>query len=130
VAMIGDEEVAALREVTERMRVKAEAGKSFAEEDQLFHQLLFRCQDNHTLSALIDVFWIAFYKASDFANLANPTPLATWRDHHEIVEAVAARDAGLARQRLDAHYSGIQQVLEMNRPNGNGRKNQSREELE
>ena len=112
------------------MRVKAEAGKSFAEEDQRFHQLLFRCQDNHTLSALIDVFWTAFYKASDFANLTNPTPLATWRDHHEIVEAIAARDAGLARKRLAAHYSGIQKVLEMNRPAESGKENQSREVLE
>lgn len=120
VAMIGAEDIDALREVTERMRVKAEAGEGFAEEDQRFHRLLFRCQDNQTLSALIDVFWTAFYKASDFANLANTDPLATWRDHHDIVEAVAARDAGLARRRLDAHYTGIQKVLEMNRPADDG----------
>ena len=116
VAIIGTDDIAALREVTEQMRVKAEAGENFAEEDQRFHRLLFRCQGNHTLSALIDVFWTAFYKASDFANLSNPTPLATWKDHHDIVEAVAARDAGLARRRLDAHYTGIQKVLEMNSP--------------
>lgn len=114
VAMIGDEDVAALREVTERMRARAEHG-SFAEEDQLFHQLLFRCQNNKMLSALIDIFWTAFYKASDFANLTNPTPLATWRDHHEIVEAIAARDVEAARRRLDAHYSGIQRVIAVTR---------------
>lgn len=127
IAMVGADDLAALREITERMRVKAEAGESFAEEDQSFHRLLFRCQDNATLSALIDVFWMAFYKASDFANLANPTPLATWRDHHEIVEAIAAKDVDLARQRLDAHYSGIQRVLAMNRPAEAGEEDQSRE---
>ena len=74
------------------MRERPSASESFAEEDQQFHQLLFRCQNNHMLSALIDMFWVAFYKASDFVNLDNPTPLATWRDHHEIVEAVAASD--------------------------------------
>jgi len=130
VALIGEDDLAALREVTARMRVKAEAGESFAEEDQRFHQLLFRCQDNHTLSALIDVFWTAFYKASDFANLSNPNPLATWQDHHDIVEAVAARDADLARRRLDAHYSGIQRVLEMNRPAARADGKQTREVLE
>lgn len=129
VAMIGEEDIAALRRVTERMREKAERNESFAEEDQRFHQLLFRCQDNKTLSALIDVFWTAFYKTSGFANLTNPTPLATWKDHHDIVEAVAARDVERARRRLDAHYSGIQQVLAMNRAvEGDGSDDQTEEE--
>jgi DNA-binding FadR family transcriptional regulator len=115
IAMIGPEDLEALRATTERMRACAERNESFAQEDQLFHQLLFRCQNNSMLSALIDIFWTAFYKASNFANLANPTPLKTWKDHHEIVEAIAARDVEAARARLAAHYSGIQQVVAMNR---------------
>jgi DNA-binding FadR family transcriptional regulator len=115
IAMIGPADLAALRETTERMRACAERNESFAQEDQLFHQLLFRCQNNAMLSALIDIFWTAFYKASNFANLANPTPLQTWKDHHEIVEAIAAKDVTAARARLAAHYSGIQQVVAMNR---------------
>lgn len=112
---ISEADIAALREVTERMRAKAARSQSFAAEDQEFHQLLFRCHGNRTLTGLIDVFWQAFYKASDFANLTNENPMATWRDHHEIVEAIAARDVEGARRRLDAHYHGIQNVLEMNR---------------
>lgn len=113
---ISEEDVAELRRLTERMRQRAERGESFAEEDQQFHQLLFRCQNNKMLSVLIDIFWSAFYKASGFANLANPTPLATWRDHHEIAEAVAARDVAAARRRLSDHYSGIGGVIAKNRP--------------
>jgi DNA-binding FadR family transcriptional regulator len=115
VEMIGTEDLTELRRVTLRMRERAERNQSFAEEDQQFHQLLFRCQNNRMLSALIDIFWIAFNKASDFASLDNPTPLATWRDHHEIVEAVAAKDVDRARHRLDDHYRGIQQVIAKNR---------------
>lgn len=115
IAMIGDEDLAELRQVTQRMRELAERGENFAAEDQWFHQLLFRCQNNKMLSALIDIFWTAFYKASDFANLTNPTPLDTWRDHHEIVEAVAAKDVEAARRRLSEHYSGIQKVIAANR---------------
>lgn len=115
VEMIGPDDLAALRDVTERMRQRAEQGEAFAEEDQQFHQLLFRCQNNKMLSALIDIFWSAFYKASGFANLTNPTPLDTWRDHHEIVEAVAAKDVEAARRRLAEHYSGIQRVIAANR---------------
>ncbi|WP_205837240.1 FadR/GntR family transcriptional regulator [Neorhizobium sp. T25_13] len=116
IEMISDEDVAELRRLSDRMRQRAERGESFAEEDQQFHQLLFRCQNNKMLSALIDIFWSAFYKASGFANLASPTPLATWQDHHEIAEAVAARDVEAGRKRLSAHYSGIRKVIAINRP--------------
>ncbi|PKA41520.1 FadR/GntR family transcriptional regulator [Rhizobium sullae] len=118
IEMMDEQDLAELRRITDRMRQHAEHGESFAEEDQQFHQLLFRCQNNKMLSALIDIFWSAFYKASGFANLASPNPLATWRDHHEIVEAVAARDVEAARRRLSEHYSGIRRVIAMNRPEG------------
>lgn len=115
IAMISEADLAALRDVTARMKVRAERQESFAEEDQRFHQLLFRCQNNHMLSALIDIFWTAFNKASNFNDLDNPEPLDTWRDHHEIVEAVARNDVEQARKRLDDHYRGIQQVIARNR---------------
>jgi len=115
IEMIGPEDLAELQATTDKMRERAERGQSFAEHDQHFHQLLFRCQNNQMLSALIDIFWMAFYKASDFANLTNPTPLDTWRDHQEIVDAVAAKDVEAARRRLSAHYNGIQNVVAMNR---------------
>src|SRR5690606_11087720 len=115
IAMISEEDIAELRKVTALMRERAERGESFAEEDQRFHQLLFRCQNNRMLSELIAIFWRAFYKASDFTNLQNRDPVSTWRDHHEIVEAVAARDVERARQRLDDHYAGISEVIRENR---------------
>ena len=115
VALIGDDDIAALREVTGRMHAKALRDESFAEEDQEFHQLLFRCQNNRMLSALLDIFWLAFYKASGLADLGNPSPLDTWRDHQSIVDAVAARDTAGARLRLDAHYRGIQDLVAINR---------------
>jgi DNA-binding FadR family transcriptional regulator len=115
IEMISAEDIGELRRLTESMRQRAERNESFAKEDQQFHQMLFRCQSNHMLSALIDIFWVAFNKASNFTNLDNPTPLDTWRDHHEIVEAIAAKDVDLARRRLDDHYRGIQQVIAKNR---------------
>lgn len=115
IAMIGREDIEELRSVTARMKARAERNESFATEDQQFHQLLFRCQNNHALSALIDIFWMAFSKASNFHNLENPAPLDTWRDHHEIVEAIVRKDVAEARRRLDEHYSGIQHVIARNR---------------
>lgn len=115
VALIDDEDIAELRRVTSTMRAKALRDESFAAEDQEFHQLLFRCQNNRMLTALLDIFWLAFYKASGLADLGNPSPLDTWRDHQGIVEAVAARDVPGARLRLDAHYRGIQDLVAINR---------------
>ncbi len=63
---IGEDDIKELRDTLEKMRQRAERGEGFPEEDRHFHQLLFRCQDNEVLLWLIEVFWLAFYKASDF----------------------------------------------------------------
>lgn len=115
VEMISDQDKAELRETVERMRLHAERGESFADEDQRFHMLLFRCQNNETLARLIDVFWLAFYKASDFVNLDNVDPIATWKAHAAIVEAIEAKDVAEAQKRMDSHYEGISQVIATNK---------------
>lgn len=112
---IADQDLVELRLLTNKMRVSAERGESFPQEDRDFHQLLFRCQNNRMLTRLIDVFWQAFYKASGFASLENADPMRTWQDHHAIVEAVASREVDAARRRMDDHYAGISQVLKQNR---------------
>ncbi|GAA4167145.1 FadR/GntR family transcriptional regulator [Shinella granuli] len=113
--VIDADDIRELRETVERMRVRAERGESFPEEDRHFHQLLFRCQKNEVLLRLIEVFWLAFYKASDFVNLNNTDPMQTWRDHAAIVDAVEARDLAAARDRLDKHYAGITRVIADNK---------------
>jgi len=118
IALIGEEDLSALAETAERMRQRALRNESFAEEDQRFHNLLFRCQNNRMLTSLIDVFWLAFNKASDFVNLASFDPMATWRDHYDIYAAVAARDVEAARDRLDKHYDGIARRLAMSKAPG------------
>ncbi|MBP0575360.1 FCD domain-containing protein, partial [Mycobacterium tuberculosis] len=50
IAEISDEDIAALRAVTERMRARAERGQSFPAEDQEFHRLLFHGHGNRTLT--------------------------------------------------------------------------------
>lgn len=114
--MIEPDDLRDLHETLDKMKARAERGESFPDEDRQFHQLLFRCQDNEVLLRLIEVFWLAFYKASDFVNLDNADPMQTWRDHAEIVQAIEARDLEGARDRLDKHYAGINRVIAQNRP--------------
>jgi len=111
VQTIGEDDLIALRRTLDAMRAKAERGEAFAEEDQAFHMLLFHCLGNPVLDRLIEIFWVAFHKASGFFRMTNPDPIATWRDHERIYEAVVARDAAEARVRLERHYEGIKRVL-------------------
>ncbi len=115
VTLIGNDDLKALRETLAGMKARAELGQSFPEEDRRFHLLLFRCQDNAVLSRLIEVFWLAFYKASDFVNFDNPNPMQTWREHIAIVDAIAARDAEQARAALENHYALINQLIAENK---------------
>ncbi|WP_378941927.1 FadR/GntR family transcriptional regulator [Mesorhizobium sp. ANAO-SY3R2] len=115
--LIGPDDIRELRETVDKMRFHAERGESFPDEDRHFHQLLFRCQDNDVLLGLLEVFWLAFYKASDFVNLDNADPMQTWRDHAAIVDAVEAGDLAGAKDRLDKHYEGINRVIAHNKTN-------------
>lgn len=112
---IGPGDIGELRETLEAMRRHAERGEAFPEADRQFHYLLFRCLDNAVLTRLIEVFWLAFYRASNFTDLANPDPMQTWRDHVAIVDAIEARDLAAVRERLDRHYEGIKQVIALGR---------------
>lgn len=118
VSLIGDSlramrplDIAGLRAITERMRERAAAGLSFAEEDQRFHQALFAALGNAVLLQLLDIFWRAFFAAARDLTLENADPMETWRDHDAIVSAIEAGDAEAARARLDHHYDGITRLL-------------------
>ncbi len=113
--LISDDDLDALRSVTKRMKERAERGENFREEDQEFHQLLFRCHSSGMLLKLLDVFWLAFNKTAECIDVNNPRPMTTWQDHHNIVEAIAARDVEKARERLDHHYHGILRIIQENR---------------
>ncbi|MBL8699726.1 MAG: FadR family transcriptional regulator [Alphaproteobacteria bacterium] len=108
---ISAEDIAALRATLDAMRRKAERGESFAEADQAFHRLLFRGLGNRMLSRMIEVFWLAFRRAAEFIDTENPDPMATYRDHEAIVDAVERRDAADARDRLARHYQGISTLI-------------------
>jgi DNA-binding FadR family transcriptional regulator len=122
-AMIGDAmramtpaDTAGLQRIAAAMGERAARGESIAEDDQEFHRQLFRAQGNQTLRRLLDVFWEAFFAASGDLALHDRDPVATWRDHAAIAEAIAAGDGGLARERLRQHYDGILRLLADRQP--------------
>lgn len=119
---IAPADIAALRVTLDAMRLKAERGESFAEADQEFHRQLFSGVGNRMLSRMIEVFWLAFRRAAEFIDTENPDPMATFRDHEAIVDAVERRDAALARERLARHYQGISTLIAEAKASGRTRR--------
>ena len=108
-----DAQIKKLRDLLEKMRVRAEKGEAFPEEDRQFHRILFENQDNQILLKLLDVFWLAFHKATNRADLRNTNPLSTYEDHLGILEAIVRKDVEQARKALEQHYSAIESRLEV-----------------
>lgn len=111
IARITDGDIDELRAILAEMRERAERGQSFAQADQAFHSVLFRSLGNRMLTRMIEVFWLAFRRVAEFIDTENPDPMQTYRDHEAIVDAVARRDAPLARERLARHYQGISALI-------------------
>jgi len=114
VAAIGPADVEALTRTVQAMQIQAARGETFAAEDRAFHTELFRCLNNRVLLRLIDVFWLAFHKASGFFDMHNSDPMATWHDHADILDALVAGDAAAVRERLERHYSAIADLIAHN----------------
>lgn len=106
------EQLADLEDVLRAFRAAAEAGTSLEEPDREFHQVLARNLGNRVLSSLIDVFWRTFHRAAQSIDLVNVDPMATYRDHVAIYEAVAAGDVAAAQVTIDHHFDGIRWLLE------------------
>ena len=105
---LADGRIDALVRLTGEMRLLAEQGAISPAADRKFHNTLFAHMGNKALLKVLDVFWLAFRKASDHADLKDPDPMSTYLDHVAIVDAVTARDVKKTRVALDRHYAGIE----------------------
>ena len=106
------EQLADLRRLLGKMEARASRGETFPEEDREFHRTLFRELRNATFLKLLDLFWLAFRKASDGRDLLDQDPLRTYEAHRAIVESVSTGDVAGARRALGAHYEAVSSRLE------------------
>ncbi len=115
VLAISDIELMELTRITEVMGLKAARGEDFANEDMAFHKALFATLQNTMLLSLLETFWRVFYRVSGRTRLQTQDPMATYRDHLAILDAVTERDSVNAKLRLVAHYAGISTRLRQHR---------------
>ena len=109
---IDEDQIRRLRELVEQMRLKAERSESYLEEDRAFHQLLAEPLQNPVFIKLMDVFWLAYSKATEkYGDINHPELDRIHRNHVDILEAVAARDSQAAYRTLDRHYDVAESFL-------------------
>lgn len=100
-------DIAELKTLLEEMLEKAERGEEFSEEDKEFHNVLYKCIGNRLLLRIMDIFWEVFYKTAGLSGLYTNEPVATYRDHVAIVNAIEKGDPEAAQTSLNQHYEGI-----------------------
>jgi DNA-binding FadR family transcriptional regulator len=100
------EQVERLHTIVERMREAAQRGEYAAEADRAFHEALYQNIDNPVLLSLLDIFWLAVFRARERSNVLDPLdPLETVNSHERILEAFEERSPERMRAAFDYHYS-------------------------
>ncbi|MBD8045288.1 FadR family transcriptional regulator [Arthrobacter sp. Sa2BUA2] len=99
-----------LRGLTDAMRARAEEGKTFLDEDEQFHAMLYEGLENRTLSGILSGFWHFFKTASSTITTGKDLP-HTAALHAVIVDAIETGDPQLAAHRLDIHFFDVRNRL-------------------
>lgn len=111
VEQIDTEDLDRLEALIEVWEERVQAGESHKDIDEEFHCILYSALNNQMFIKLFELFWIAF------ENLDNPIIQDASRaeedleNHRAILDAVRARDANLARQRMTQHFSYLQERI-------------------
>jgi DNA-binding FadR family transcriptional regulator len=108
VNQVSDDCLQELEAILARWEAQASAKASTAAEDRAFHATLFSPLENHSLNALLDVFWLVFHNVRVRAITTDLRPTTTLQDHRDILEAVRRRDAPLARRCIEEHFSNLE----------------------
>lgn len=111
VARLTDDQLMRLEGLLERMNAHAAEGRAFPDEDREFHRVLFGRLQNLTFLKLLDIFWLAFRRASRGTDLLDLDPQATQEAHVRIVEALRSRGVDQVRAALEDHYRFITERL-------------------
>ena len=92
-----------------RWAARIAEGKTDSDLDEEFHCILYGALGNSTLLKLLQAFWVAFADFDDPAFHDQERGSQSLAEHRLILDAVQARDANLARQRLMYHFRDLRE---------------------
>ncbi len=85
----------------------------YSEQDRLFHQMLYQVMDNQLLVDLAGVFWVAYRNAEVNTIPAAREGRSILEHHREILQAVEAKDVGLAQRLMADHFQEGEERLKL-----------------
>lgn len=102
------EQIERLRAVLAQMRKQAERGEYQYQTDEQFHRLLYANANNAFLLKILDVFWEVYREAQRSVPLPKPPdPMATYRRHVVIFDALEAGDVDAMHTAMVQHRVGV-----------------------
>ncbi|HUZ20363.1 MAG TPA: FadR/GntR family transcriptional regulator [Acidimicrobiales bacterium] len=113
---VSDGDVAELRVILDEVDPGAEP-ETFVANDRKFHSALVSHCGNPVLASLLDSISGPIQRARVWRGVTDPdAPQRTVREHHAIVDAVAAHEPDVAAARALVHIAGLEQWLRDARP--------------
>lgn len=110
-AMVGTSNPA-LYELVNEMKTLTEQGKSFAEQDRLFHAELLAKIDNSLVGQLVTAFWDVHSAVLPRLGVDQPDDIEeTVRAHEDMVRTAEAGDVEAFRTAVIAHYAPLARAL-------------------
>lgn len=107
------EQIEKLRNILAEMRIAADNNAYSAENDRLFHQVLWENVGNLVVGTILDVFWGIFHQARSRTSIPEPRNLMrTYERHVRILEALEQRNVKALQESMIFHYEGIKERLE------------------
>ena len=85
------------------------AGLPGIEQDQLFHQKLYKSAGNRLLASFVHVSWLAYRDAEERTIPVKLSRQSILEYHREIFEAVEARDVELALRLIVEHFQRVEE---------------------
>lgn len=112
---VQEDHIQTCRKYLQEWEEKMTEGHPFHEQDRLFHVTLCQAIGNNLLVELENIFWIAYRNAVNktFPEIDQGEYQITLENHYKILEAVKDRDVELAQQRMDDHFEGIRERMDM-----------------
>ena len=110
-SLLGEEDLAALDELVNRMRFRLKKPTTFLQEDMEFHRVLFRKLNNRILLNILEVFWKLFGRIEEGSQHTVDQLTEAVSQHQAIINALRKRHVSQAERLLEAHFRDAEQRI-------------------
>ena len=110
-SLLGEDDLAALDELADRMRLRLKKPTTFLQEDMEFHRVLFRKLNNRILLNILEVFWKLFGRIEEGSQHTVDQLTDAVNQHQAITNALRKKQVSRAERLLEAHFRDAEQRI-------------------